>query len=63
MSELLKEPKRDLQCNEASLGESNPTETLPNKHLQKFVEYVSYLKFLVTFVVTDATLRIDTTCV
>ena len=60
LSELPKEPKRDLRCNDASLGTSNATENLPNKHLQKFVEYVSYLKFLVTFVVTDVSLRIDT---
>ena len=60
LSELPKEPQRDLRCNDPSLGTSNPTESLPNKHLQKLVEYVSYLKFLVTFVVTDVSLRIDT---
>ena len=35
-------------------------ENVPNKQLQKFVEYVSYLKFLVTFVATDVNIRVDT---
>ena len=39
---------------------SNSNDTVPNKQLQKFVEYVSYLKFLVTFVARDVNLRVDT---
>ena len=39
---------------------SDSNDTIPNKQLQKFVEYVSYLKFLVTFVARDVNLRIDT---
>lgn len=42
--------------NELSGEEDNK----PNKQLQKFVEYVSYLKFLVTFVVTDIRVTLDT---
>ena len=34
-------------------------EQASNKHLKKFVEYVSYLKFLVTLVARDVNLRID----
>ena len=35
-------------------------EKVPNKQLQKFVEYVSYLKFLVTFVASDVSISLDT---
>ena len=35
-------------------------ETSTNKQLKKFVEYVSYLKFLVTFVASNVNFRIDT---
>ena len=41
-----------------TLSDSN--DIVPNKQLQKFVEYVSYLKFLVTFVATDVNIRVDT---
>ena len=39
---------------------SGPAEIRPNRQLQKFVEYVSYLKFLVTFVVSDVSVTVDT---
>ena len=35
-------------------------ETSTSKQVQKFVEYVSYLKFLVTFVASNVNFRIDT---
>ena len=41
-----------------TLSDSN--DIVPNKQLQKFVEYVSYLKFLVTFVARDVNVRLDT---
>ena len=43
--------QNDLSCEE---------ENQPNKQLQKFVECVSYLKFVVTFVVTDIRVTLDT---
>ena len=39
---------------------ADSNDTVPNKQLQKFVEYVSYLKFLVTLVARDVNLRVDT---
>ena len=47
-----------LQSN-SNEKEKNSDETPSNKHLKKFVEYVSYLKFLVTLVARDVNVRID----
>ena len=43
----------------SSEKEKKSDETPSNKHLKKFVEYVSYLKFLVTLVARDVNVRID----
>ena len=50
-------PSSHINSNE---NDEKSKETSTNKQLQKFVEYVSYLKFLVTFVASNVNFRIDT---
>ena len=44
----------------SNVNDEISNEKSTNKQLQKFVEYVSYLKFLVTFVASNVNFRIDT---
>ena len=53
-----KNTPRSHMCPNENDEKSNETST--NKQLKKFVEYVSYLKFLVTFVASNVNFRIDT---
>ena len=53
-----KNTPRSHMCSNVNDEKSNEKST--NKQLQKFVEYVSYLKFLVTFVASNVNFRIDT---
>ena len=50
----------DPNTNDTEDNSSDFVGARSNRHLQKFVEYVSYLKFLVTFVVRDVRIALDT---